>query len=45
MRDAMNLPCGDPEIKVTGKPLLLEPKQGCHVLQGLCYHSMELGMT
>lgn len=34
MMDAINLPCGDPEIKVTGKPLLIGSKQGCHVPKG-----------
>ena len=45
MMDAINLPCGDPEIKVAGKPLLVGSKQGCHVPKGLYYHSMESGMT
>ena len=35
MQSKIKLPCGDPEIKVAGKALLIGPKQGCHVRIGM----------
>ncbi len=42
---AIKLPCGDPEIEVPGKPLLISPKHGCHVPKDMYYLGVESGMT